>query len=240
MANDQELKSPEDRRLRLSAPSEPGFAGRAKPQAAASDWLSRCSLGLNVRSLAMPRLLLVWLTLGLGGLSARARDPEVVIPQLAKVQDKIIIEGNSEFPYIWVAYEGYKPLKEPDGEEFSGADPLPYLKPCVYAGIHQGTRGTYLLLAESDEKGKVMRRLGWVDERYGVRPEALKDEVTKIYRKGMIVNTVSSIKAEQPVEKAPVLLAPEEKAKAARDPFALFNIYFIYADTDPRQPEKGY
>src|SRR5437764_6494575 len=106
----------------------------------------------------------LYLTLGLVGPVAAAQDPEVIVPRLAKVQEKVIEDSGS--PFVWVAYDGYRLLKAPDGDEPSGAAPLPYLKPCVYAGVHQGTRGTYLLLVDSDDKGKVTRRLGWVDERY--------------------------------------------------------------------------
>ena len=53
-----------------------------------------------------------------------------------------------------------------------------------------------------------------------------------IHRKAMIVNTVESLKADPTPHEVPVLLGPDPSAKRA-DSFRLFNIYFIFADSQP-------
>src|SRR6516165_4273142 len=85
---------------------------------------------------------------------------------------------------------------------------LAYMEACVYAAEAQVGSDNYLLLVKADADEKVSERLGWVNARYVVRSaRALRDPATKILRKGMIVNTVTSLKQGQPPVKAPVLLA---------------------------------
>src|SRR5436190_23149369 len=110
-----------------SEPAACGFAAGAKPQAAGPDRYSPFDHrhgSLKGGGFAMSRPMLactLCLALGLVAPAAAAQNPDVVIPRLAKVQDKVIVEGNSDSPYIWVAYDGYRLLKEPDGDEPSGA-----------------------------------------------------------------------------------------------------------------------
>ena len=186
-------------------------------------------------------------TLALAGLLAGAPPmpavharPVVDVPRNIKVSPRIITDRVTRSPFVWVAYDGYKPRRAPGKDIPSGAAPLAFMEACVYAAECQTGRDNYLLLVKADADEKVTQLLGWVSDRYIVRsPQALSDPATKILRKGMIVNTLASLKQGQPVVQAPVLLAPDPAAKPNRT-FSLFNIYFIYADTDPTEPDRGY
>src|SRR5262249_26388882 len=156
------------------------------------------------------------------------------------VAPRIITDKVTRSPFVWVAYDGYRPRRAPGKDDPSGAPPLAFMEACVYAGECQAGSDNYLLLAKADADEKVTQRLGWVHDRYVVRsPQARSDPATRILRKGMIVNTVASLRQGQPVVQAPVLLAPDPAARPRRS-FSLFNIYFLYADTDPTDPDKGY
>ena len=167
-------------------------------------------------------------------------EPVVEVPRNVKVSPRIITDRVTRSPFVWVAHDGYRPRRSPGKDTPSGAAPLAFMEACVYAAECQTGRENYLLLVKADADEKVTQRLGWVSDRSIVRsPQALSDPATRILRKGMIVNTLASLKQGQPVVQAPVLLAPDPAAKPNRT-FSLFNIYFIYADTDPTEADKGY
>ena len=173
--------------------------------------------------------------------TASGGDPVVETPRNATVSPRYIVDKATGSPVVWVTYDGYQPRRAPGKDDPSGAPPLGFMKPYPYAAEYQSGSDTYLLLVQADaETRKVTQKIGWVSSRYVLRSNhALRDPATRIFRKGMIVNTAFSLKQGQPLEKAPILLTPEPTAKPNRE-FSLSNIYFIYAETDPADPVKGY
>jgi len=185
-------------------------------------------------------LTLAGLVAGAPPVPAKGSEPVVDVPRNVKVSPRIITDRVTRSPFVWVASDGYRPRRAPGKDTLSGAPALAFMEACVYAAECQAGRENYLLLVKADADEKVTQRLGWVSDRTIVRsPQALSDPATRILRKGMIVNTLASLKEGQPVVQAPVLLAPDPAARPSRT-FSLFNIYFIYADTDPTETGKGY
>jgi len=141
--------------------------------------------------------------------------------------------------YVWVAHEGYRPLRSPSHNAApSGAPALEFMELCGCAAEWQADV-RYVLLTKGKPGTDKFRHLGWVDARRVVTTPYALQGPTRIYRKGMIVNTVESVKEDKKFRDVPVLLGPDEKARPAST-FRLFNIYFIYADSYPRSLDEGY
>jgi hypothetical protein len=102
----------------------------------------------------------------------------------------------------------------------------------------------YYLLVRADPEGRtVLEPVGWVDRDLLIlEPEARIDAVTHIYRKAMIINSPRSVRADQlrarndPQSRAllevEVRLAPDRQAPPLKDTFRVFNLFFVYGETD--------
>lgn len=149
--------------------------------------------------------------------------------------------------YLWVASEGYRPLKSPKaGAAPSGAEPLAFMDTCRCAFRWQADR-EYLLLAKGTP-GDNFRLLGWVDINLCVLKETALTTADEIARKAMIVNTARTLAEAAQLKQSgkaffevPILRAPNPGAPpVSKDPFRLFNIYFVYGDSEPADPDGGY
>src|SRR4051812_4828049 len=91
------------------------------------------------------------------GLSQAADRIEVEMPNPKDKLPRGLVEEGKGPSYVWVAHEGFRPLKVPPrvGEDQSpqpsGAGPLKFLEMCGCAAIWQGAGTMYYLLAKGDE-----------------------------------------------------------------------------------------
>jgi hypothetical protein len=162
------------------------------------------------------------------------------MPGGGPVPEKLALHPKTKKPWsVWVASEGYRPRLgwQTDSRAVPGVR-LGFMEPLFLVCEHKDPRSgsEYLFLAKSDSTGKqVGERIGWVEKELVVlKTDALANEVTTIHRKAMIANTPSalgSVTADFHPEKAGVHAAPSEDAPI-RAAFHLYNIFFIYAETD--------
>ena len=162
------------------------------------------------------------------------------MPDGQTVPDRLLQNPATQKPWlVWVASEGYRPRRA--WREDAPVNPgvrLRFMLPLFIAAEHKDlpTAKEYLFLAKSDATGQAVGEpIGWVNKDMVVlQQDALKDEVTTILRKAMIVNkpeTLGKATADFSPEKAGVLSAPDDSASVRRT-FQLYNVFFVYAETD--------
>ncbi len=174
---------------------------------------------------------------------ARAADFVVKMPEGRELPRRPKKLGT---PYAWAAAKGYLPRQLPAQDaEPSGAPAAEFAEKFILTDEWQpeGQKGVYYLLSTALEDGSGYRHHGWVEARCCIRePFALKNSF-RIHRKAMVVNTVRSVREgldrERTLAEVPVLLGPQADGPQAA-PFSLFSIYFIYADSNPGDPEQGF
>lgn len=152
---------------------------------------------------------------------------------------------NPGTPYAWVAAKGYPPRQLPaEGAEPSGAPATEFMEKFILIDEWQpeGQKGQYYLLGTALSDGGYQHH-GWVEARACIKePFALKNNF-RIHRKAMVVNTVraarEAIDQGTTLTEVPVLLSPRADGPRAA-PFSLFSIYFLYADSNPGDPDDGF
>lgn len=202
--------------------------------------------------------------LGLG--AARA---EIRMPGGKALPDKIPTPGVPAMVWIahegYVPLEFPK-----EGEaRVTLAEPLRFMEMCYKVTFHQEGANVWWLLAKCDPNSleRVQKHVGWVEQRHLIQKnEAETDPATNIHRKALLVVSEDVLKQVKDREKlnvpvrllwsslvggwvgtvkdpeklnVPVRLAPMASAPA-KDAFRFLHIYFVYADTDPRERSKGY
>jgi hypothetical protein len=144
--------------------------------------------------------------------------------------------------WAWAAFESFEPLMQPQkGSKPSGAKPLPFLKRVnlFYRGWQSGG-DEWGLLAFGRIGEQNFEMIGWVPMRYLVLDNrAWQDNTSTLLQRAMIVTYAEN---DPKVEAPPMLLSleedPEKRKKGAV--FRLFNIYFIYGDTNPADENDGF
>lgn len=171
----------------------------------------------------------------------------VRMPPGQKLPTDVPKDENNNLLFSYLACKGCRPVDLPDAK----AAPVPFLRdgkpaavefmePFFAVGEPYQSGGTkYRLLARADrDASKLVDYVGWVDARYLAGSEALKDKDTLIHHKAITVTRPRGAKGEK-VSGVPVYLAPDLNAEQA-SPVSLLQLYFIYADTHPEDPDKGF
>ena len=140
---------------------------------------------------------------------------------------------------VWVAHEGFQLKKSPIiNSEPSGYKALQYMEHFDVSYEYQGEDQIYYLLGKGDDDNKNFNNLGWIPEKYTCFYQG-QQTANNIYKKALIVNSLDQITKQRKVEPIPVRLAPTLEAPVI-DPLRLYNIYSVYSDTNPKDPNKGY
>ena len=138
---------------------------------------------------------------------------------------------------IWVAHEGFQLKKLPIiNSEPSGYKALQYMEHFDVSYVYQGEDQIYYLLSRG--RAEDFKNFGWVPERFTCFSDG-QTTANNIYKKALIVNSLDQITKQRKVEPIPVRLAPTLEAPVI-DPLMLYNIYYVYSDTNPKDPTKGY
>jgi hypothetical protein len=138
---------------------------------------------------------------------------------------------------VWVGYEGFRLKKLPlNNSEPSGYKVLQYMENFDVSYVYQGEDQIYYLLSRG--RGQDFKNLGWVPDKFTCIYQGQQTS-NNIYIKALIVNSLDQITKQRKVEPIPVRLAPTLEAPVI-DPLRLYNIYFVYSDTNPKDPTKGY
>jgi hypothetical protein len=148
--------------------------------------------------------------------------------------------------WAWAAYEGFQPLERPDEKSPpAGAADLKLKFLTRVNKLYDYQHGdNYCLVGEGELGSAKFKILGWVPKRYMVLDHrAFQDRGSTLLHRAMIVNTVRYVKEEKVVEPPAMLLAPAANARADAT-LRLFNVYFVYGDSQPRtnaqEEEQGY
>ncbi|MSR33158.1 MAG: VWA domain-containing protein [Gemmataceae bacterium] len=138
---------------------------------------------------------------------------------------------------LWTAFENFQLQKSPDAKSPpSGYKPLTYLEHFEASHEYQGDGVIYYLLCRG--KGAEFKNYGWIPARYVCFHNAQTNQ-NQIFKKALIVNSLDQIKSLKKAEPIPVRKGPLETASAIEQ-LLLYNIYYIYGDTQPTSPTEGY
>jgi len=138
---------------------------------------------------------------------------------------------------VWVAYDGFLLKKSPlNNSDNSGYKALQYMEHFDVSYVYQGEDQIYYLLSRG--RAEDFKNFGWVPERFTCFSEG-QTTANNIYKKAFIVNSLDQITKQGKVGPIPVRLAPTLEVPVI-DPIRLSNIYCVYSDTNPKDPNKGY
>ena len=138
---------------------------------------------------------------------------------------------------VWVAYDGFLLKKSPlNNSGNSGYKALQYMEHFDVSYVYQGEDQIYYLLSRG--RAEDFKNFGWVPERFTCFSEG-QTTANNIYKKAFIVNSLNQITKQGKVGPIPVRLAPTLEVPVI-DPIRLSNIYCVYSDTNPKDPNKGY
>ena len=168
--------------------------------------------------------------------------------------NKLLISKKSHKEYVWVAYEGLKPLKSPNDTTPSGAPAFKFLDTVgfVYIGYEPTSKkvqpGQFMLAVSLKLNAagvfSIDRRLGWVNQRYVLDGTfCLRNSKTRNFRKAIIVNTPDLIEKDfKSLSRVPILKKPVSMKKGKKVPALSSSpqIYFVYQDTHPHSADSGF
>ncbi len=189
----------------------------------------------------VPRLLLILVALAARAAPATAADPVVYWSRtdatpidLNKPADRARIPADPKS--AWLAHDGYKPRQKPGGPDESGADGVRWLQKVVVLANDQKES----LLGTGRLGDNTLKVLGWTPKTSLVtETAALREGVSTLYLKALLINSEKYAKANKDLEPAPLRLAPDPAARPL-EPIRFFRIFFVWGDTNPASDTDGF
>lgn len=193
-------------------------------------------------------------------LFTHAANGQPVMPDGSATPENAIYDVDANVPWaVWVAYDGFSPLKLPDKDSVAAwpgttKAALPFMERCFFVAKYQprGQSVYYLIGSDDGPKGptgKVQvprdRQFGWIPEEFLVlssqakQVESVSEDGSKLriqgfHRKAILVNTTDTLKQDrQYIDKVVVRLAPTEQGRP-RLQVSLFTLFFIFGETEDR------
>lgn len=155
---------------------------------------------------------------------------------------------NLDDRWVRVAAGGFAPLSQPDPKaKASGAAGVPFLARLNMLGDPvQGTAGMFCLVAAGGIGDAKLDILGWVPAAYVITgSRCLEDEKSGILIKAMAINSLQYLKAggvpdDERAAPPRLLASPPPFRGADFGPARFFDFYFVWADTDRENEDKGF
>ncbi len=153
-------------------------------------------------------------------------------------QLSLALDKNGDPAIVWVASEGLRPTlkaspRSSQNNPFAGITTIEFMEGFTY--VERPGTTDYTLLVRPGLRGAVEDVIGWVPSEVLVKSQsALEVPISGILRKAMIVNRIADL--EERVEVGEGVIAPADapgpNGSPRIDPIRLFNLFFVYAETN--------
>jgi hypothetical protein len=142
---------------------------------------------------------------------------------------------------IYCLAEGVKPLRQPHPGSVPSGYPEPrYLESFTFVDVYQGEDGKkYFLLTKGEPGNEGFKYCGWVPAELVLQgEECMKDPLTDMQRKALIVSTPETLADKNKIENIKPKKGPGN-SYSALDPMRYYNIMFVFNEAkDSKTGEK--